>query len=113
MSINIKKTKVMVVTKKEVTPNAKITIEGRAIEQVKKFIYLGHLITDNGKCDSEIKRRIEIARELLTTPKSHNINKNKYINQIEPNKMLCMVNTFLWCRNLDNIKNTCWKNKRL
>ena len=62
MSINIKKTKVMVVTKKQVTPNAKITIEGRAIEQVKKFIYLGHLIPDNGKCDSEIKRRIEIAR---------------------------------------------------
>ena len=27
----------MVVTKKEVTPNAKITIEGRAIEQVKKI----------------------------------------------------------------------------
>ena len=52
----------MVVTKKEVTPNAKITIEGRAIEQVKKFIYLGNLITDNGKYDSEIKRRTEIAR---------------------------------------------------
>ena len=62
MCINIKKTKVMVVTKKEVTPSAKITIEGRAIEQVKKFIYLGHLITDNGKCDGEVKRRIEIAR---------------------------------------------------
>ena len=45
----------MVVTKKEVTPNAKIAIEGRAIEQVKKFIYLGNLITNNGKCDSEIK----------------------------------------------------------
>ena len=52
----------MVVTKKQDTPNAKITIEGRPIEQVKKFIYLGHLITDNGKCDSEIKGRIVIAR---------------------------------------------------
>jgi len=62
MSINIKKTKMIVVTKKEVTLNAKITIERRAIEQVKKFIYLGHLITDNGICNSEIKRRIEIAR---------------------------------------------------
>ena len=62
MSINIKKTKVMVVTKKEVTPNAKRTIERRAIEQVTKFIYLEHLTTDNGKCDGEVKRRIEIAR---------------------------------------------------
>ena len=41
MSINIKKTNIIVVTKKEVTPSAKITIEGRAIGQVKKFIYLG------------------------------------------------------------------------
>ena len=32
------------------------------MEQVKKFIYLGHLITDNGKCEGEIKRRIEIRR---------------------------------------------------
>ena len=62
ISINIKKTKVMVITRKQVTRNAKITIEGRAIEQVKKFIYLGHLITDSGKCDGKIKRRIELAR---------------------------------------------------
>ena len=37
MSINIKRAKVMAVTKKEVTPSAKVTIEGRATEQVKKI----------------------------------------------------------------------------
>ena len=31
MSINIKKTKVMVVTKKEITPSVQIAIEGRAV----------------------------------------------------------------------------------
>ena len=31
MSINIKKTKVMVVTKKKITPSVQITIEGRAV----------------------------------------------------------------------------------
>ena len=46
MSINIKNTKVMVITKKQVTLNAKITIEGRTIEQVKNFIFLGPLVTE-------------------------------------------------------------------
>ena len=48
----------IVLTKKEVVSNSKITIEERAIEQDKKLTYFGYLITDNGKCDSEIKRRI-------------------------------------------------------
>ena len=62
MSINIKKTKVMAVTKKEIVPSSTIAIEGRAIEQVKKVTYLAHLIRHNGKCDGEIKTRIELAR---------------------------------------------------
>ena len=81
MSMNIMKTKVMVVSKKEVVSNAEIKIEGKAIEQVKKFVYLGHLITVNGKCNNEIKRRIEIARGVFN--KNHNMKENKYINQTE------------------------------
>ena len=66
MGINIKKTKVMVVTRKEAILSAKITnIEGKAIEQVKKYIYLGQSITENGKCDGEIKRRREIVRRMF------------------------------------------------
>ena len=91
MSINIKKTKVMVVTKKQVTPNAKITIEGRAIEQVKKFIYLGHLITDNGKCDSEIKRRIEIARGAF-----NNISKVITSQKISISTRLRLIKCYVW-----------------
>jgi len=91
MSINIKKTKVMVVTKKEVTPNAKITIEGRTIEQVKKFIYLGHLITDNGKCDSEMKRRIEIAREAF-----NNISKVITSTKVIISTRLRLIKFYVW-----------------
>ena len=91
MSINIKKTKVMVVTKKQVTPNAKITIEGRAIEQVKKFIYLGHLITDNGKCDSEIKRRIEIARGAFNS-----ISKVITSQKISISTRLRLIKCYVW-----------------
>ena len=55
MSINIKKIIVVV-------PTAMISIDGTAIKQLKKLIYLGHLINDNGNCDGEVKR-IEIARK--------------------------------------------------
>ena len=95
MSINIKKTEVMVVTKKEVTPSAKITIEGRAIEQVKKFTYLGHLITDNGKCHSEITRRIEIARGAF-----NNISKVIASTKISISTRLRLIKCYV-CRNLE------------
>ena len=91
MSISIKKNKVMVVTKKEVTPSAKISIEGRVIEQVKKFIYLGHLVTDNGNCDGEIKRRIEIARAPF-----NNISKVIKPTEISISTRLRLIKCYVW-----------------
>lgn len=76
MKMNIKKTKTMVISKKKELPNVKIQLDGQAVEQVHKFVYLGELITENGKCEEEIRRRIEIARKsfskmrtILTNPK--------------------------------------------
>ena len=62
MKMNIKKTKTMVISRKVETPKVNITLDGKPVEQVERFVYLGQLITENGKCDEEIKRRIEIAR---------------------------------------------------
>ena len=81
----------MVVTKKEVTRKAKITIEERAIEQVKRFYYLGHLITDNGKCESEIKRRIEIARGAF-----NNISKVIRSTKISISTRLRLIKCYVW-----------------
>src|SRR5207249_2780572 len=52
MKINIKKTKVMVVSRKEgeVVSKKEIRLEGQRIEQVKKFKYLGSVIAEDGKC---------------------------------------------------------------
>ena len=76
MKMNIKKTKTMVISRKVETPKVNITLDGQPVEQVERFVYLGQLITENGKCDEEIKRRIEIARtayikmrNVLTNPK--------------------------------------------
>src|SRR6218665_1015865 len=55
MKVNIKKTKVMKVSRKgEGVIN--ITIDGE------RFRYLGALITSNGRCETEIKTRIGMAK---------------------------------------------------
>ena len=61
MKINIKETKAMVVSKKSTSPKINISIDGQQIEQVTSYMYLGSLITEDGRSEKEIKRRIMIA----------------------------------------------------
>ncbi len=89
MKINIKKTKVMVVSKKE-GEVVNIRLEGQRIEQVKKFKYLGSVIAEDGKCFEDIKQRIGMAKvafknkkELLTKNMKKDIRKR-------------MVKTLIW-----------------
>jgi len=57
MKVNVKKTKTMKVSKLTLgIPN--ITIEGGIVEQVKKFRYLRFWITEDGRCETEVKSRI-------------------------------------------------------
>ena len=62
MKINAKKTKLMIISRVANKPQVNITIDGTEIEQVAKFTYLGYLITEDEKCDDEIKGRIGIAQ---------------------------------------------------
>ena len=62
MKINIKKTKEMVVSKKPNSPKINIAIDEQQIEQVTSYMYHGSLITEDGRSEKEIKRRIMIAR---------------------------------------------------
>ena len=54
MKMNAKKTKTMVITRKRVTPQINLQIDGHAIEQVSHFIYLGQQFTEDGKNEREI-----------------------------------------------------------
>ena len=47
LSMNVKKTKMMVVCRDE-TPDVRLVVNGQVLEQVKKFKYLGQWITDDG-----------------------------------------------------------------
>lgn len=71
LEMNVKKTKTMVIRRdvKEEC-NIKIQANGKTLEQVKKYVYLGHLVTEDGRCDHEIRRRIEIARAAFIKMKS-------------------------------------------
>ena len=55
MKINTKKTKVMRVNKGSESA-MKIVFAGEIIEQVKEFCYLGSMISDDARCQREIKR---------------------------------------------------------
>ena len=43
----------MVISKHEIVIDSEITLKGIPIKQMKKFKYLGILITNDGKCDIE------------------------------------------------------------
>ena len=70
MEINVKKTKSMVASKKQETSKVSICLDGTAIEQVQKLVYLGRITTEDGKSEVEIKRRREIARNAFNNMKS-------------------------------------------
>src|SRR6218665_984965 len=65
MKINIKKTKVLKISKEKQTM-VRINIGGKEIEQVKEFCYLGSVITTDAKCHREIRRRITIGKEAFS-----------------------------------------------
>ena len=52
----------MVFSKSSHPPNTRIHIEGKLIEKVQKFTYLGTLMTEDGRSEKEIKRRINIGK---------------------------------------------------
>ena len=56
----------MVVSKKPNSPKINIAIDGEQIEQVASYMYLGSLITEDGRSEKAIKRRIMIARSTFT-----------------------------------------------
>ena len=61
--LNVKKTECMVVSKKAINPICDLKSKGENIKQVQKFKYLGYMITSDGRCSTEIKRRMAIAKD--------------------------------------------------
>ena len=87
MKVNVKKTKVMKISKKD-NSKLKIVIDGQCVEQVKKFKYLGSLITEDGRCEAEVKARIGMVKDAfsklkeLLTRKMNKTTKKKMIKTL-------------------------------
>ena len=105
LSINIKKTPCMVISKSKITPTCHIHINNETIKQVEKFKYLGSTITSDGRNDAEIKIRIGMAKDAFQ--KMEKVIKNKNITIETRNRILQWAlrysHTYLWQRVLDNI----------
>ena len=61
--MNTKKTKTMVISRDPENPKVDIKVDGNTLEQVETFKYLGQTITSDGRSDTAIRQRIEIARQ--------------------------------------------------
>nr|CAB3263295.1 uncharacterized protein LOC108950266 [Phallusia mammillata] len=70
LTINKRKSFVMVFSKKAVTLTCNIKVKGEVLEQVSQFQYLGSMLTSTGKCDIDIRRRIGIAKTAYKNMKS-------------------------------------------
>ena len=65
LKLNIPKTKIMASG-----PITSWEIDGKTVETVTDFIFLGSKITADGDCSHEIKRRLLLGRKVMTNPDS-------------------------------------------
>jgi len=91
LTINCRKTECMVISKQKVAKQCKIRIGDILIKQVQKFNYLGSMITEDGKYDQEIRRRIGMAKAAFE--KLGKIMKN---NKISMSTKIRMLNCYVF-----------------
>ena len=80
LKMNMRKTQTMVISRRGEVPRSNIRIDGSMVEQVDRFNYLGSLISSNGRCEDEIKRRINIAKSAYNRIKKLITNKKMSVH---------------------------------
>ncbi|CAM1330889.1 Uncharacterised protein r2_g3992 [Pycnogonum litorale] len=76
LSINVKKTKSMTISKQPIPPVCKLTIGQKEIEHKSQFNYLGNYIASDGKIRTAVRCRIAIAKEKFQCMKQMFTNRN-------------------------------------
>ncbi|KAG1685232.1 L-2-hydroxyglutarate dehydrogenase, mitochondrial [Nymphon striatum] len=90
LTINVKKTKSMTISKKQQPPNCKLTIGEKSIEQKDKFNYLGNFLTADGKSKTAIRTRIAMAKNKFQSMKQILTNRN-LSNQLKIRLLKCYI----------------------
>ncbi|GFN87130.1 U2 small nuclear ribonucleoprotein a'-like [Plakobranchus ocellatus] len=81
----------MVISKKSSNPKCNLVSKGQKIKQVTKFKYLGYLITSDGRCTSEISKRIAMAKDTFQKMKPILANRN-----ISMTTKIRVIKTYVW-----------------
>ena len=81
----------MVISESSATPSCNITVNGDKLKQVDQFIYLGSLISQDGRCDKDIKRRIGISKNIF-----HNMEKVLTSRAINMSTKLRLLKSYVW-----------------
>ena len=85
LTLNVKKTECMVISKKAIAPSCNLRSRGQQIKLVKKFKYLDYMITSDGKCITEIKKRIATVKDAFQTFSFILKNRNISVTTFEQN----------------------------
>ena len=96
--LNVVKTKVM--TTGDI---GEVTVDGKDIEIVTKFVFLGALITEDGLCQKEVRRRISMGKAAMEGLTS--IWKGRGVTletKVELVNVLVFPIVLSWSRDLDN-----------
>ncbi|KAG1651849.1 Tyrosine-protein phosphatase 69D [Nymphon striatum] len=91
LSLNVKKTECMVISKKKKNPTCNIVSKSESIKQVTKLKYLGYIITSDGRCETEVKKRIAMAKEAFHKMKPILMNRN-----ISMTTKIRVLKTYVW-----------------
>ena len=63
LNINVKKTECMVILKKLPVQRMNLRCGNQMVKQVDSFKYLGSIITEDARCEVEVKKRVAIAKK--------------------------------------------------
>ena len=99
MKINVKKTKTMVVSRTE-GKTVNILIEGQKVEQVKKFKYLGTVISEDGRCIDDVKQRIAMGKEAFNKRRELMTGGMSRVKE-KTGESSCMACGAVWVRDMD------------
>ena len=81
----------MIFSRTENKPIICLKLDGHIIEQVSNYIYLGQNITDDARCEAEIIRIINIARNIFLTMKGLFTNR-----KVKFALRLRLINCYIW-----------------
>ena len=87
----MKKTECMVISRNSPVPRSYLRCGDQVVKQVDSFKYLGSMITENARCETEVKRRIGIAKK--TFGDMRNLLTNRKLS-IKTRKN--MIKTYIW-----------------